>query len=768
MIFTSFAQQKAITENEKIQFAMLMNQVQYATSSIILNKDRESLDKEFDFIINQIDKSKLYDFTIKSSYTDLLETLKELKLTENEKCFVMEQSEREKKQAYTKAFSSFGSVFNRGGSPASLIASISYAGISAGLNIMSAKYDVDNRLREQMFRLEQKELEKIDSSRINLFKAYTEIITSYGIPIKYEISEMEMQDLIKQLAEKQNDSQELICILEEKKRKFDLFPVFWFQLGAQYQITGNYAKALECYEKFEDLKKNYSYLRTDPYYISVSKNKIEILKKQGLAKNKKAILEYLRIIEDNLIPENSSENRLFLAGNYYELGQNEKAKELLRLNLSRNEFYAVSSDILALIEYEESRSINTLNPALLLELSRIEFFLNPGKDKSFRVSIPKKFGAGKFAYVKYLGKEYPYPYELDSQDSFCNVDLAVDYESENLNAMNIVLLSRNNQIIQIELSTEYIKKNDKVLQLLKEVDMTLNDIEPCLIKDVIKALEDFSYKPKEDKEYLDLVESHKRRISKQTSKEQKQVFEKEENDKLEELKIKGRLRAITARISEVTKDLYKYPFFVSKVSFDAKENALVYSYKSIRYYDDIYTFNKYGIGTKSSVASNDSLSSQSFTNTENLMSADAQYNLAKRYITGNEVEKNAEYAFNYLILSAINGNSTAQFDLATVYSDFSSEISKFFIERNIVISGTGLINSVKNIVTKNSSSENEKIATFWFQKAANAGHGPATYEMAKRYETGLGIEKKFDLAQDYYKEAYYTYGILDAEKKIKK
>lgn len=255
LTFTCFAQQKAITENEKIQFAMLMNQVQYTTSSIILNKDREILDQEFDFIINQIDKSKLYDSTIKSSYTDLLDTLKELKLTENEKRFVMEQSERERKQAYTKAFTSFGSVFNGGFSPASLITSIAYAGISAGLNIMSAKYDVDNRLQEQLFKLEQKELEKIDDSRIDLFRAYTEIITSYGIPVKYEISETEMKDLIKQLSEKRNDPLELIRILEGKKNKFELFPVFWFQLGAQYQLSGNDSKALECYGRFESIKR---------------------------------------------------------------------------------------------------------------------------------------------------------------------------------------------------------------------------------------------------------------------------------------------------------------------------------------------------------------------------------------------------------------------------------------------------------------------------------------------------------------------------------
>ena len=65
-----------VPEDEKIQLAMLMNQVQYTIANIIQNKDREILNQEFDLIINQIDKSKLYDYSIKSSYIELLETIK--------------------------------------------------------------------------------------------------------------------------------------------------------------------------------------------------------------------------------------------------------------------------------------------------------------------------------------------------------------------------------------------------------------------------------------------------------------------------------------------------------------------------------------------------------------------------------------------------------------------------------------------------------------------------------------------------------------------
>lgn len=759
--FNCFGQQNGITEDEKIQFAMLMNQVQYTTSSIILNKNREILDQEFDFIINQIDKSKLYDSTIKSMYTDLLNTLKELKLNENEKRFIMEQGEREKKQAYTKAFSSFGSIFNAGFSPVSLISSIAYVGVSAGLNIQSARYEVDNKVREQMFKLEQKELEKIDRIRIVLFDAYTDIITSYGIPVEYEISETEMKDLLKKLSEKQDNCKELIQILEGKKNKFKFFPVFWFQLGAQYQIDGNFDKALECYAKFESLKDKYSYLKYDPYYISVAKNKIEILKKQGIEKNNLSILSYLKKIENNLIPENEAENRIFLASNYFELGQNKKAKDLLLLNMARNEYYGISSDMLALIEYEENKNQKELNPALLLELSSLECLLNSANNSAIKISIPEKFGVGKYLYIKYANKVYPYPYEVDTTN-LSNIEIDISFDSSKSSDLEINLVSRDDKTIKYTFSIEYIKKNDKALKLLNEINMTFEDIEPCLISKVINKLEEFSYDPKLDQEYLDLVKSHKMRISNQTSKDQKEVFANEEKEKLEELKVKGRLRAITTCVSEATKNLHEFPYFISRLSIDEKGNMLVYSSKNLQYFDEVYSFNKYGVGSKTVVDSstNDLLISTNKTDLE------SQYDLSKRYMTGNGVVKNEELSLKYLMLSAINGNSHAQYDLGIIYSDSSSKLYEFF-NKTVSLGWGGLINSAINIIADNSTIKNEQIASYWFQKSADGGKGDAVYKMAERYEDGLGVEKNIEKANEYYKQSYYDYGNLNAEKKFK-
>ncbi len=756
---TLFAQTKNIGEDEKIQLAMLMNQIQYTTSNIIQNKDREILNQEFDFIINQIDKSKLYDYTIKSSYIDLLDTIKQLKLTENEKKFVIEMNTQERKQAYTKAFSSFGSVFNGGFSPISLVTSLAYTGISAGLNITSAKYDANNKLKEQLFKLDQKELNLIDDSRINLFSAYSDIITSYKIPSKYEISETEMKDFIKQLAEKKDNHKDLIRILENKKHIFEYFPVFWYQLGAQYQLNSNFSKAIECYNKYELLKKNYSYLKTDPYYICVAKNMIQILLEKNTNANIPLIINYLKIIENNIVPENESENRIFLAGIYFKLGQNEKAKSLLKLNLARREFYSIASDMLALIEYEENSKSNTLNPALLFELNAIDMHINIEKDKNLTVLIPAKFALDKFVYIIVNNKIYQTPLPPESDSKNCKISYKIDLEQKGIYELILGIINKNNQIIELKYDCSFIKNNSKVIQLLSDVQVTPNEIESCLLPDLYKQLDNFSYDAKKDTEYTSLLENHKKQISKQTSTEQKKVFEKEEKEKLDTLKISGRLKAITDEITNSTKELPNKPYFCSKLSINNKKDMFCYSLKEAKYFSDFYKFEQFGIVTKNPIEK--TIYAPEVNNLLKLASTSdnvAQYELFKCFLTGNNVERDVFSSYKMLVLAAMNNNVIAQYELATLYDNGNSKLFKYFSDAGIIISDIGIIPFIK--------SEKEYISSYWYKKSADNGNAQATLEIAKRYESGIGVEKNIDLAKEYYSKAFYSYGMLDAEKKV--
>lgn len=590
---------------EAVQAAMLMNQIQYTVSNILQNKNKEVLNQEFDFIINQVDKSTLYNRTIKESYEDLLECITNLKLTENERAFVIEMNERERKQAYTKAFSSFGSVFNPGASPVQLVTSLAYAGVSAGLNIMSAKYEADNKLMEQLFKLDQKDLETIDEYRKNLFSSWTDVISKEKNN-EYEISEAEMKDFVDALATKKGD--DLIRILESKKEIFGTFPIFWYQLGAQYQLHSDNANAWACYDKYESLVKSYSYLKTDPYYICVAKNRIQLIKSNAEKKKldvrnfSKTIESYLKIIERNMVPENASENRVFLAGVYFELGQNTTAKELLKLNLAREDFYSVSSDMLSLIEYQESISSGTPQAASLIAFCDEVKVQVDGKE-NIAVSIPRKYINSRPVQVRVNGNHEKVLVQerVDGDREVLIIDV---FGAEYVSQLFIYIPEDNlNQGIGLIYDCAYFKKDANVEKLLSEVGLKPSDIEACVLQDLYARLQSFSYDAKKDPEYTDLVDMHNKQISKQTSKEQRSVFEKEEKEKLDFLKKNGRYLAIMEKVSEVTKKLYEKQYFRSKLSESGK-GMFCYSLREARTrlpsnnFDTLYTFEKFGVTTK--------------------------------------------------------------------------------------------------------------------------------------------------------------------------
>lgn len=256
---------------------------------------------------------------------------------------------------------------------------------------------------------------------------------------------------------------------------------------------------MNCYNQFELLKQKYSYLKTDPYYISVAKNIIEILKKNGIDNYRNQILNYLSIIENNLIPENGSENRVFLAGVYFELGENKKAKELLNLNIARKEYYSVSTDMLSLIEYSEAKDNNTLNSAILFELNNTNIDINNQNGK-LEVSIHTKFSSNKFIYLIVDGKFYPNPYLSNSESDMYIFSENVEIKNKKPYEIIIGLLNKKNQLIEMTYDCNYLDNDKKIINLLDEVNFSVEDIESCLLPSLYKQLNNFSYKEKDDKE----------------------------------------------------------------------------------------------------------------------------------------------------------------------------------------------------------------------------------------------------------------------------
>ncbi|MBR5915813.1 MAG: hypothetical protein IKZ57_05140 [Spirochaetia bacterium] len=715
--------------DERIQFAMLLNQIQYSLSAIVQTKDKEILTQQFDFIIDRIDRSKLKDRDITNTYEDLLETIKELTLSENEKSFVIEMNERKKKQAYTNALSSFGSVFNPGFSPITAITSLAYAGISAGLNIISAKNEADNELKEQLFHIDQKEINDIYNMYINLFGSDQAIIQKYNIDPKYRINNSQMDNFIIFLAEMNDNYPANIRNLVDinKNSIFSNFPIYWIQLGAQYQLNNQDEEAIKCYEKFKELKGNYSYLLYDPFYLAVAKNEIEIYKKQGIENNKTEIEKNLKIIEDNTLPQNEPENRIFMAGVYYELKQNETAKHLLQLNIDRKnnknyiDYFDRSSEMLSLIEYDETKKLNKtdLSQSMIMELSSIKFKVND-EDKNLTLLIPKELGFNNFVYI-IKDKIYPNIIPFGSNDnvlSFSN-EIALKYD----NPFEIVVgIANNKETIELYYECEFLKYNDNISKCFKAINYSIDDIEPCLLPFIFSKFSTFSYDPKEDDEYKNKRSENIRKGY--TTPEQKKELENDLTRLEDDLNVRGPKRKAGEIFSIASRDLPNKKLFCSFLSKDKNNNTLVYSLKKVVKNSNSYTCNYY--------------------RGQPLKQENAKFKTEEI----NELKK--------LVISAMNNDKDAQYELAQVYDEPFSNTSKKYRTESIYFPGvfSPIFGIRSDYLTYrdwfgDEKDERNAIVNYWYKKAADNGNGHAAYIYANRLFNGKGIDKNLPRAEKY-------------------
>ena len=372
-------------KDDQIIYAMLMNQIQYSLLTVQHYKSRTVLKKEYDNIICKIDKTKLADENGDAieAYSNLLDTLTELKLSENEKQFLTIQAEKEKKQAVNQILTGSASAVGMaaiafaGGNPVSAVSGLLFTGVSGVFNYRNAVNATENSLNASLFRISQNDIHLLDGERNSLFKTYSRFITKYKIPKKYEIKEDQMKWLVEALDNL--DAQSKVRLLETKKDIFALFTPFWFELGSAYQAVGNEKKAKECYAEFEKQKRKYSIIDNDSYYTELAKNMIKMCHdtdKMGKIK------PYVDIIEADQTVANENENRMYLAELYYSLGEEEKAREKLRLVMDDGrEFVARAREFYTLIDaYKEVSSRKKIKePSVNESIARSMIFAPDGK-----------------------------------------------------------------------------------------------------------------------------------------------------------------------------------------------------------------------------------------------------------------------------------------------------------------------------------------------------------------------------------------------------
>jgi TPR repeat protein len=103
--------------------------------------------------------------------------------------------------------------------------------------------------------------------------------------------------------------------------------------------------------------------------------------------------------------------------------------------------------------------------------------------------------------------------------------------------------------------------------------------------------------------------------------------------------------------------------------------------------------------------------------------ADAQFNLANIYMSGDEVEKNTELAIELYTRAAKQGLCSAQFELGWLLHE-----------------GIGV-------------SKNYELAAHWYKKAAKQDHAAAQNNLAILYINGDGVDQNTDKAIELYKKS---------------
>lgn len=378
--FSVFGQRivkEKITTSEKQKIIMNLNYIQYSTVQISEYMNKSVADSEFNFILNRINAESLIDSQVIKAYTDLLETMATIRLKEDEKDFMNQMAEKQRKMAFTNVFNSFGSVFVPGATPKQMIASLAYAGTAAAFNYMSTVSNINNSNQQALFQISQAEKEKILDAKTKLFSNAKTMAQRYGLNDYSIIEGNSMLDFIRTV---KKSPTERASALENKtfKTTFEYFPPYWFELGCAFQEIGDYEKAKTYYDYFESLLNN-RVIKNDSYYIQLAKNYIKIylgnspnpLDIEKNAKRNRSIIEkYLKIIESETPAEirELAKNNHFMAQIYFLLENYEKSLELLDWNINNKT---------GAPEYIDE-SINLVH---LIKAS-----LNTGDDKYYRIA----------------------------------------------------------------------------------------------------------------------------------------------------------------------------------------------------------------------------------------------------------------------------------------------------------------------------------------------------------------------------------------------
>lgn len=694
--------------DQQIVYVMLMNQLQYSLQTIQHYANKVVLEKEFNNIIHKIDKSKLNDKNgdAVAAFEDMLGVIGDLKLTENQKIFIKQQVEKEKSEAINKslrgtALPAIASIVEIGegiskkdiGSIISGLASAVYTGVSAVFNYNDTLNTLDNRLRTQLFEINQNNLRMIDGYRKSLFKTYTHFIINFNIPKRYEIKEDQMKWLVETLDAA--DDYAKIRLLKTKVDIFQAFTPFWYELGSSYQRIGDTENAKKCYAVFEKQKARYSIIDNDTYYTELAKNMIQIAKEEN---NISSIKKYLKIIESDETVENESENRLYAANIHFYLGEYDEAFHLLKLVIDDNKEFVVQAR--ELYEYMDTIKSSYDTSILTLLLSQLKIasqeetknLVSEIKRRSSKEELKTigKLDKNNLTFVlpEEYGKKYSLNVLVDGKlydATLLTLDskyyYAIKYSAnkffKNKKELKVILTGKDNEQITLEYDCNYYNSGDvkllknafALLSTQKDLELDISNISQINLGEFLTNLKILS----KDK-----------------------LYKKSTDD--------DKIKYLTEKYERASKSFVAQPYkYKNNILFPSNSYIFEYGLEYILDNAKRYGISKYGdLEPVQSIVPTGMESSLEETYKNALLGdSDAEYNLGMIYLNGEGVAIDSTEAIKWFKLSSAQNNMKADYQLALC------------LEKGIGIA------------------KDKELAMHYYQKAANEGHAKAKERVSK-------------------------------------
>ncbi len=615
--------------------------------------------------------------------------------------------------------------------------------------------------------LDKERIRRFNALKGSLLDAGWALLNKYNLPDEYRLTENNLDQFYPFISEK--DVKKALRMGKRLETNFSKYPPYWFYMGSFYLQDGDLQQARSCFEKFEEV--NRPIFRKDAYAAANARYKIWTLDE----KEKDEAKRLLGIIEKQVTPDDWN-TVLFAALQNYQLGNTQKAEELVLQNIDNGHDVPLNKEILrqiqrgkldfsavqgvAIREFKEPSQLEKLAKAGSPEAQYVYGGLQSGKNLIFWMEQAAR--QGHFFAKCELIYANPQKYKNEIQSTFA--ELEAKSKTGDASALNYLGRYYGKGIG----TTRDEKKAFSLYQQAAEQGLAAaqSNLGYCYLngigvdKDEQKAFF-WSQKAAEQgdasgQNRLGLCYWNGIGVDKD---EQKAFFWYQKAAEQGDADGQNRLGFCYNNGIGATRDGQKAFFWYQK----AAEQGLAVAQVNLGYC--------YQMGTGTTKDEQKAFFWYQKAAEQGL--AAAQLNLGGCYLDGIGVDKDEQKAFFWSQKAAEQGHAGGQNRLGTCYLNGigvdKDEQKAFFWYQKAAEQGLAVAQSnlgycyLKGIGVD----KDEQKAFFWAQKAAEQGHAYDQYVLGLCYQRGIGTSKDKTLARMWYQRAA-AQGDADAQKALER